>query len=40
VARDSVKALESCFVAVERELSGKPAPAPKAAAPKKAKARR
>jgi 4-aminobutyrate aminotransferase-like enzyme len=41
-ARDSVKALGSCFAAVERELSGAPAPAPvkKASAPKKAKARR
>ena len=39
-ARDSVKALGSCFAAVERELSGAPAVAPKKAEPKKAKARR
>ncbi|RPH40375.1 MAG: aminotransferase class III-fold pyridoxal phosphate-dependent enzyme, partial [Planctomycetota bacterium] len=39
-ARDSVKALGSCFAAVERELSGAPAPVKKAPAPKKAKARR
>lgn len=41
-ARDSVRALGSCFAAVERELSGAPAPAPaaKRPRPKKAKARR
>jgi 4-aminobutyrate aminotransferase-like enzyme len=40
-ARDSIRALGSCFAAVERELSGAPAPAaPKRAEPKKAKARR
>ena len=41
-ARDSVRALGACFAAVERELSGAPAPAPakKASTPKKAKARR
>jgi 4-aminobutyrate aminotransferase-like enzyme len=39
-ARDSVKALGSCFAAVERELSGAPPIAPKRVEPKKAKARR